>query len=349
MNFCTKPKIPIDKNRLYLELIKQNKETLLRNNFSHFFKDLLEFHFKKKMVCFNSPFISSLIVILSKNSQDIFSSLINTYFAFDLIKKKIIENLILIGKNFLNISHLNISTGENFKVLKRQSIFLLFKNLKFHSLFKFDGKTTWCRLIFNTIFLLLGKYILIEISFVFLNRDSFIYHWLHGLYTFIKDRRIFQKGENTGLMKFFRILSYIYNNKMFVKETKKTVKTWKPDLYESCNHQLIFWNNYINSSKNIKSKEIRVFFGAMILFSNFQINLTGTENIAKLSQKHLTPTYFLTLQFFEKKICFIEKKKNSLDSHLISFQNHLLNKLEIFEKRITGFYLKFFFHFNIIL
>ena len=75
-----KLKIPVDTSRFFLELKKFNKETLLKTFLSPFYRDLLEIKSKKGIISLISPYLSGVIEIFEKNSQNIFLSLFKSFF-----------------------------------------------------------------------------------------------------------------------------------------------------------------------------------------------------------------------------------------------------------------------------
>lgn len=340
MSLNSTVKISIDKNRFFLETIKFNKETLLKNFFSPFYRECMEINFKKKITSLTSPFFSSLILVFLKNSHDIFKSLIDTYFLFDISKKCIVENLILIGKFFLTIVKNTNLTGNSLNIYKKEKISKTFYQSTYSFKCKTKEKNNWVQLPFNIIFLFFVKSIFIEIYFIFLNFNFFAYQWLGNFIELFMKKKYKKKNRGFMVQNFLHFF-FTCKNKKFV--------AWMPTLYENCKYQMVYWNLFKRINNKIKERENRLFLGSNLYFTNFELNLTGIENFKTLSQRHLTPVYYLTFSSTDRRLCEIERKKVCLDSLLVNFQCYLINKLEILEKRLRGIYSKFFFEFNTFL
>ena len=125
-----KIKLPMDKTRFLLELIKYNSETLIKNMNSGICREFIEINFKKGLVILNSPYLSSMLSILIKNGQNIFQSLHTTHFITRFNKTNIINNLCLLGTGFLSYVRFIVFTSEKFKISKINKILKIFVKLK---------------------------------------------------------------------------------------------------------------------------------------------------------------------------------------------------------------------------
>ena len=347
--------VPIDKSRFFLELVKFNEDTLIRNSFFPFLRNFIELNYNKGFVTINSPYLSGLIEILTNNSQNIFRSLPYTFFKIKTIKRNIIENFLSIGIGWLKHVRFIAFTNKKIKPYKKKKILVNLFSLEKKKIYSTKDKKSLSFLNFEINFLAFTNFVLLETSFFFLKYNPFITFWAIDFIRLVKSGKISKKNRTIlVLQKINSILGLLINNYFFIKnlDSQKNIsfkKTWNPDLYENCVDQKIYLNSNLISIKQCNKTSVRLLLGSNIFHSNFGIIYTGIEKSIKNLQKHLTPNHFLTIRSVEDKFCFIGRKKICLESYLNSFQFYLLNKLEIFEKKYRGFYFKFFFQFNVIL
>ena len=124
-----------------------------------------------------------------------------------------------------------------------------------------------------------------------LNYNFFVDEWVNNFEGLFRDRKEKKKTKNFRLQEFLEFL--------FIQKNKEST-TWIPSLYENCIHQTVSWNIFKRIIKKVKEREIRIFLGSNLYFTNVQVNLTGIENLKTISQKHLTPVYYATIRSFEK-------------------------------------------------
>ena len=351
MNLVSNHKIPIEKSRLFLEIVKFNNETVLKNCFPFFFRDIIEICYNKGLSIFISPHCSNLLTIFNKNDKSIVFPLLKTKFFLKLNKTNIIENLFLLGIGFLSYTRLIFLTNEFFKISKNEKILGVFFISKNKHDCQLRKNKYICLSVSELNFVLYSKFILIETGFLFLKKNPFISTWQIECVKLISNKRNYKKKNYKFASQMFkRVLVLKSDNKNLIDNIKIIgLKKWKPDLYENCVKQKIFLNLKLTLLEPINSIEIRIMLGSTMFYCNFNINITGIEKIKKNSQKHQLPINFLEIKSIEKKLCKLEKKRTSLEIWLVNFQYYLLNKVEVLEKRFGGFYTKFFFQFRLIL
>lgn len=347
--------LPIDKSRFFLELIKYNSETLIKNISLCISREFIEVNFKKGLVILTSPYLSGLLTILNKNGQNIFQSLHKTYFLTSFYKTTIIQNLFLLGTGFLSSVRFIIFTNEKFNFSKVNKISETFLNLRLIKKNCIQNEISFASVNSRINFLLYGKFILLDLNFLFFKKNPLLVWWILECIRVVKISKNFKKKKcSFSQYKFIKILNLPLQTCFLLKKHEKNTKTeqyknWNPDLYENCLNQVVYLNSDTNTTKQIGKSDMKLLIGSNMFYNNFEINCTGIEKTIKNSQKHLTPVYFQTIKSVENKLCNIEEKKKCLESYLNSFQFYSINKIEILEKRFGGYFFKSFFQFNLSL
>ena len=351
MNLFLESKIPLDKSRFFFELIKFNTENQLRNFCPSFTRSIVEIYFNKGLFFLNSPYLSGTFVILSRNNHNIFHFLLNTFFISKGIKAQSFDYLLSIGLGFLNHFRFLTLTGMNLSSIKRKNIFNLFLNHKRAKNFELNSDYQLLTALPELKFLLLSKFIILETGVEFYKYNPFIVFWKIKQLEFINDKKNYkEKKYELALKKFYKILSVetSYEEDINWPRTNhsKRFRYLMPDLYENCIYQKVYLASIFFEKSTCKTEK-RIMFGSNIFFCNFEINYSSSEKKDKISQRNLTPVHSFILKSKETRLCYVERKKNCLDSYLNNFQDFLLNKMEIFSKRFNGCYVKLFFQFNL--
>jgi hypothetical protein len=343
-------KIPIDTSRFFLELKKFNRETLLKIFFSPFYRDLVEIKSKKGLISLISPYVSGVIEIFEKNSQNIFHSLFKSFFIDKCHKKELVENFILTGASFLRHLQLTIFINRNLKIKKDKKIFRIFFNSNHEIENEVDPKNLKFIYVSGIKFFMYVKFVLIEVDSLFLKENLFFIQWKIQFFKFLNK---FEKINNQKkyLLISNRIKKILTSKNWSIfyenKQRKKKFKIWESGLYENSIYQMIHTIICLIPPQEFNNNEAHRKLGSFMYYCNFETKNTNGETILKNSQKQFIPFYLLTFKCNENKTCLVEKKKRSLNSQINKFQYYLLTKYEEFEKKFGIINNKLFFNFDL--
>ena len=159
--------VPIDKSRFFLELVKFNEDTLIRNSFFPFLRNFFELNYNKGLITINSPYLSGLIEILTNNSQNIFRSLPYTFFKIKTIKRNIIENFLSIGIGWLKHVRFIALTNKKIKPYKKKKILVNLFSFEKKKIYSTKDRKSLSFLNFEINFLAFTNFVLLETSFFF--------------------------------------------------------------------------------------------------------------------------------------------------------------------------------------
>ena len=343
-------KIPVDTSRFFLELKKFNKETLLKTSLSPFYRDLLEIKSKKGIISLISPYLSGVIEIFEKNSQNIFLSLFKSFFTDKYYKKGLVENFILTGASFLRHLQLTIFINRNLKTKKNKKIFRIFFNSDDEIENKLDPKNIKVISVSGIKFFMYVKFVLIEVDSLFFKENLFFIQWKIQFFKFqSKFEKI--KGQKNFILISNRIKKILNSQNWGIfyenKQKKKKFKIWESSLYENSIYQMIHTILFLKSPQEFTKNNAHQKLGSFMYYCNFETKNTNGETILKNSQKQSIPFYLLTFKCNENKTCIVEKKKRSLNSQINKFQYYLLTKYEEFEKKFGIINNKLFFNFDL--
>lgn len=220
-------KIPIDTSRFFLELKKFNRENLLKIICSPFYRDLIETTSKKGLISLISPYLSGVIEIFEKNSQNIFLSLFKSFFRDKCHKKGLVENFILTGASFLRHLQLTVFINRNLKIEKDKKIFRIFFNFEHEIENELDPKNLKVISITGIKFFMYVRFVLIEVDSLFFKENLFFIQWKIQFFKFLN------KFEKINAQKKYVLIS---------NRIKKTLKS------KNCG---IFYGNE-QKKKNLK-------------------------------------------------------------------------------------------------
>ena len=190
MNHISSIIFPLDESRFFIEITKFNKETLLRNFFSPSYRDRIETDLKKGLVSFVSPYLSGLLIILVKNSQDIYQSLSDTYFFSNFFKEYLTENFTLIGRGLFK--HLLYITWDDrdLKIFKNDLISTTLFHFR-HGVERGVEKVDFELLKSKGIdFLLYSKFILLEMNHICDKNNPVLFYWVSQFLKFIINKKM---------------------------------------------------------------------------------------------------------------------------------------------------------------
>jgi hypothetical protein len=349
-NLYLNVKIPIDTSRFFLELKKFNKENFLKIFCSSFYRDLVEIKSKKGLISLISPYLSGVIEIFGKNSQNIFLSLFKSFFMVKCHKKELVENFILTGASFLRHLQLTILINRNLRITKNKKIFRIFFNSEHEIENELDPKNLKNISVSGIKFFMYVKFVLIDVDSLFFKENLFFIEWKIQFFKFLN------KFEKINDQKKYVLISNrirkILNSKDCCKfyenkQKKKKFKIWESSLYQNCIYQMIHTNLYLKSPQEFTKNQAYQKLGSFMYYSNFETKNTNGETILKNSQKQFNPFFLLTFKCNENKTCIVEKKKRSLNSQINKFQYYLLTKYEEFEKKFGIINNKLFFNFDL--
>ena len=343
-------KIPIDTSRFFLELKKFNRENLLKIICSPFYRDLIETTSKKGLISLISPYLSGVIEIFEKNSQNIFLSLFKSFFRDKCHKKGLVENFILTGASFLRHLQLTVFINRNLKIEKDKKIFRIFFNFEHEIENELDPKNLKVISITGIKFFMYVRFVLIEVDSLFFKENLFFIQWKIQFFKFLN------KFEKINAQKKYVLISNRIKKTLKSKncgifygneKKKKKFKIWESSLYENCIYQMIHTILYLKSQQEFTKNEAHQKLGSFMYYCNFETKNTNGETILKNFQKQSIPFYLLTFKCNENRTCIVEKKKRSLNSQINKFQYYLLTKYEEFEKKFGIINNKLFFNFDL--